>query len=105
MEEIGIELECEEVVKTEVDDESEKFELVCDPRKLNAIESKIESFDFNIVLAETQLRPINERVRVNDSDALHIENFYEVFNEVEHVKQIYDNLIEDNNNDSASNFL
>lgn len=59
---------------------------------MNKIESKIEDFDFNVVLAETQVRPLNERVRLDKNEAEKVENLYNILGEVEQVKQIYDNL-------------
>ncbi|KAK0420874.1 hypothetical protein QR680_014939 [Steinernema hermaphroditum] len=55
MEEIAIELDCEEVTKVD-DEEGAKFELVCDPGSLSKLESKLSSQWFTVEDAQIELR-------------------------------------------------
>ncbi|TKR64284.1 hypothetical protein L596_024849 [Steinernema carpocapsae] len=92
MEEIGIELDCEEVTKTEAsEEEPAKFELVCEPGNLNNVEKKLAGLGFVVESAEIELRALHP-IPIGEADAEKIEKFYEILQEDESVTNIFDNV-------------
>ncbi|VDM59397.1 unnamed protein product [Angiostrongylus costaricensis] len=89
MEEIGIELDCEDVSLVESDGRT--FELVCESENLSRVESALADRGFSIESAEVQFRPTHP-VRVNGEDAAKIGKFYDLLQEDESIRQIYDNI-------------
>ncbi|CAD6197576.1 unnamed protein product [Caenorhabditis auriculariae] len=92
IEEIAIEKECEEV--TEVDEDGRKFELVCDAKEVNKIEGQLSKEGFTVFSAEAGFRALHP-VTVPLADSTKIETFYELLQEDEQVRQIYDNVASD----------
>ncbi|EYC02327.1 hypothetical protein Y032_0100g3235 [Ancylostoma ceylanicum] len=89
MEEIGIELDCEDVVL--VEDGGRMFELLCQPGKLSEVESSLTSKGFAVEAAELQFRPLHP-VRIEGDDASKVEKLYELLQEDESIRQIFDNI-------------
>ncbi|KAJ1365886.1 hypothetical protein KIN20_026352, partial [Parelaphostrongylus tenuis] len=89
MEEVGIELDCEDVSLVESDGRT--FELVCGWDKLSKVENALVDRGFNIESAEIQFRPTHP-VRVDGEDAAKIGKFYDLLQEDESIRQIYDNI-------------
>ncbi|KAL6727380.1 hypothetical protein Aduo_009260 [Ancylostoma duodenale] len=89
MEEIGIELDCEDVVL--VEDGDRMFELLCQPGKLTEVESSLTSKGFAVEAAELQFRPLHP-VRIEGDDASKVEKLYELLQEDESIRQIFDNI-------------
>uniref|UniRef100_A0A1I7ZX26 Translational activator of cytochrome c oxidase 1 n=1 Tax=Steinernema glaseri TaxID=37863 RepID=A0A1I7ZX26_9BILA len=90
MEEIAIELDCEEVTKTE-EEEGAKFELVCEPANLSKIESKLSAQGFTIEDARVELRALHP-IPLGGADSERVEKFYELLQEDESVVNIFDNI-------------
>ncbi|KAK6043875.1 DNA-binding regulatory protein, YebC/PmpR family [Cooperia oncophora] len=90
MEEIGIELDCEDV--SLVEDEGRVFELVCDPGKLAKVEKALTSKGLIVESAELQFRPLHP-IKVESEDAAKIEKLYEYLQEDESIRQIFDNIV------------
>ncbi|RCN31577.1 hypothetical protein ANCCAN_22638 [Ancylostoma caninum] len=89
MEEIGIELDCEDVVL--VEDGDRMFELLCQPGKLSEVESSLTNKGFAVEAAELQFRPLHP-VRIEGDDASKVEKLYELLQEDESIRQIFDNI-------------
>jgi len=89
MEEIGIELDCEEV--TLVAEEVKKFELICDPKKVANVEADLMKMGFSVDSAEIQFRALHPSP-LQGEDATKVEKFYEMIQEDENIKQIFDNI-------------
>jgi translational activator of cytochrome c oxidase 1 len=90
VEELAIELDCEEVVKIDEED-GPKLEFTTEVGSLNKVESSLTQKGFTIELAEAQLIPIHP-IPMSETDASIVEKFYEQLQEVEEVKQIFDNI-------------
>ncbi|PIO55543.1 hypothetical protein TELCIR_23069 [Teladorsagia circumcincta] len=90
MEEIGIELDCEDV--SLVEDEDRVYELVCEPRSLAKVEKALTSKGFTVESAELQFRPLHP-VQVESEDAAKIEKLYDLLQEDESIRQIFDNIV------------
>ncbi|KHJ78054.1 hypothetical protein OESDEN_22326 [Oesophagostomum dentatum] len=73
MEEIGIELDCEDVALVE----AELFELLCSPDRLSEVESNLTNKGFIVESAELQYRPLHP-VRIDGDDASKVEKLYEL---------------------------
>lgn len=99
MEAIGIEIDCEEITDYEDSAEMEDqcYELICDKNSLYRIESKLTELNFNVIFAEPIMRLLGERVKLKDDDTKKIEQFYQILEESEFVKQISDNIEGDEN--------
>ncbi|KHJ95643.1 DNA-binding regulatory protein, YebC/PmpR family [Oesophagostomum dentatum] len=87
MEEIGIELDCEDVALVE----AELFELLCSPDRLSEVESNLTNKGFTVESAELQYRPLHP-VRIDGDDASKVEKLYELLQEDESIRQIFDNI-------------
>ncbi|KAK6018786.1 DNA-binding regulatory protein, YebC/PmpR family [Ostertagia ostertagi] len=90
MEEIGIELDCEDV--SLVEDEDRVYELVCEPRKLTKVEKALTDKGLIVESAELQFRPLHP-VHVESEDATKIEKLYDFLQEDESIRQIFDNIV------------
>lgn len=90
VEELAIELDCEDVSKV-IEEDGEKFEFTTSPNNVTKIESTLSDKGFKIEVAETEL-VAHHTITLSDADSALIEKFYESLQEVEQVKQIYDNL-------------
>ncbi|ETN76330.1 hypothetical protein NECAME_03493 [Necator americanus] len=80
MEEIGIELDCEDV--TLVVDKNPLFELLCEPGKLSDVESTLSSKGFVVESAEIQFRP-RHPIHIAAEDASKVGKLYELLQEAE----------------------
>ncbi|VDK55943.1 unnamed protein product [Anisakis simplex] len=90
MEEVGIELDCEDISLVE-DDGSRHFELICDIKSLQNVEQKLSSQGYDVLSAELSLRPLHT-VTINEQDLVKVEKFYSFLQEDDSVKQIFDNI-------------
>lgn len=73
MEEVGIELDCEDV--TLVEDAGEKyFELICDLVRLQNVEHKLVARGFNVISAEVNMRALHT-IAINESDSAKVRHF------------------------------
>ncbi|KAK6742524.1 hypothetical protein RB195_010035 [Necator americanus] len=89
MEEIGIELDCEDV--TLVEDKNPLFELLCEPGKLSDVESTLSSKGFIVESAEIQFRP-RHPIHIAAEDASKVGKLYELLQEDDSIRQIFDNI-------------
>ncbi|CAI4230575.1 unnamed protein product [Auanema sp. JU1783] len=85
IEEIGIELDVEEV--SIVEDDGKKFELLCEPGKLMSIEAELSKQKFTVESAEVEYRA-KHPIPVQGDDATKVEKFYELIQEDDNTKQI-----------------
>jgi translational activator of cytochrome c oxidase 1 len=90
VEELAIELDCEEVVKIDEED-GPKLEFTTEIGNLNKVENALTEQGYTVELAEAQLIPLHP-VPISDSDAAIVEKFYEQLQEIEEIKQIFDNV-------------
>uniref|UniRef100_A0AC34REI8 Uncharacterized protein n=1 Tax=Panagrolaimus sp. JU765 TaxID=591449 RepID=A0AC34REI8_9BILA len=96
VEELAIELDCEDVSKV-VEEEGEKFEFTTSPNNVTKVESALSDKGFKIEAAETEL-VAQHAISLSAADSALVEKFYESLQELEEVKQIYDNLQTDEGN-------
>uniref|UniRef100_A0A7E4ZT02 Transcriptional regulatory protein n=1 Tax=Panagrellus redivivus TaxID=6233 RepID=A0A7E4ZT02_PANRE len=89
VEELAIELDCEEV--TALNDDGEKLEFTTEPNNVSKLESELAAKGYTIELAETQLIPLHA-ITVSEAESTLVEKFYEALQDVEEVKQIFDNI-------------
>uniref|UniRef100_A0A1I7XSZ6 YebC/PmpR family DNA-binding transcriptional regulator n=1 Tax=Heterorhabditis bacteriophora TaxID=37862 RepID=A0A1I7XSZ6_HETBA len=106
IEEAGIELDCEEV--SLVEENGNKFELVCDPSKVATVEGELVKLGFVIFIivkflalnslfrfivesSEVHFRALHF-VTVQGEEMLRIEKLYELLQDDESIRQIYDNI-------------
>ncbi|GMS89119.1 hypothetical protein PENTCL1PPCAC_11294, partial [Pristionchus entomophagus] len=90
-EEMGIELDCEQVELIEGEDGKSKFEMLCNPKHLTSVEEGLSSQGLVIEYSETEMRP-KHPISLPETDQKQVEKFYEFLQEDEHVKQIFDNI-------------
>ncbi|VDO22966.1 unnamed protein product [Haemonchus placei] len=90
MEEIGIELDCEDV--SLVEDEHRLYELVCEPGRLTKVETALTEKGFVVESAELQYRPLHP-IHIESEDAAKVGKLYEFLQEDESIRQIYDNIV------------
>ncbi|WKX99576.1 hypothetical protein Q1695_014450 [Nippostrongylus brasiliensis] len=88
-EEIGIELDCEDV--SLVADDEVVFELVCAPEKVSKVENALVSKGLTVESAEVQFRPLHP-IEIEAEDAVKVEKLYELLQEDESIRQIFDNI-------------
>ncbi|CAJ0598813.1 unnamed protein product [Cylicocyclus nassatus] len=89
MEEIGIELDCEDVALVEGEEKS--FELLCQPERLSEVERTLVSKGYAVESAELQFRPMHP-IRIEGDDAHKVEKLYELLQEDDSIRQIFDNI-------------
>ncbi|CAI5444595.1 unnamed protein product [Caenorhabditis angaria] len=92
MEEVGIENDCEEVSLVE-EDGGQKFEFLCEAQKLNSIESGLSSTGYTVVSADIEFRAVHP-IELPPTESAKIEKFYEILQEDEQVRNIFDNVAE-----------
>ncbi|CAD5220889.1 unnamed protein product [Bursaphelenchus xylophilus] len=91
MEEIGIELDCEEVVELEKRDDGIAVELTVETRNLNKVEQALT--DRGYVVENSQVRLIPQHaIPVSPEEMALIDKLYEQLGELEDVTQIHDNI-------------
>ncbi|KAE9553614.1 hypothetical protein FO519_003159 [Halicephalobus sp. NKZ332] len=90
VEELAIELDCEEVTKVEEED-GDRLEFTTDASNLSKVETALTEKGFSVESAETELIAIHP-VTLSEVESGVVEKFYEQLQEIEEVKQIYDNL-------------
>uniref|UniRef100_A0A2A6BJF1 Taco-1 n=1 Tax=Pristionchus pacificus TaxID=54126 RepID=A0A2A6BJF1_PRIPA len=93
-EEMGIELDCEQVDSIEGEDGKTKFEMLCEPKQVNIVEEGLSSQGLVIESAETEMRP-KHPISLSEADQKVVEKFYEFLQDDENVKQIFDNIQSD----------
>lgn len=92
VEEIAIELDCEGVTAQKDDDESgSRYELTFDLQNLTTLEAEIKKKGLDVENLEQRLIPIH-RVELTGNDIDTVEKFYTNMQEVEEIKNIYDNV-------------
>lgn len=89
IEEIGIELDCEDV--SLIDDEHGMYELVCESRRLSKVENALIEKGLTVESAEIQFRPLHP-VRIEAEDAEKVEKLYDFLQEDQSIRQIFDNI-------------
>ncbi|KJH48809.1 DNA-binding regulatory protein, YebC/PmpR family [Dictyocaulus viviparus] len=89
IEEIGIELDCEDVALVENDERM--YQLICESQKLATVECALSDRGFSVESAEIEFRPTHP-VRVEGEDLAKIGKFYEFLQEDDSIRQIYDNI-------------
>uniref|UniRef100_A0AC34FEG4 Translational activator of cytochrome c oxidase 1 n=1 Tax=Panagrolaimus sp. ES5 TaxID=591445 RepID=A0AC34FEG4_9BILA len=90
VEELAIELDCEEVAKVDEED-GPKLEFTTEVGNLNKVESALSQQGYNVEMAESQLIPLHP-VIISDAEATIVGQFYEQLQEIEEIKQIFDNV-------------
>lgn len=90
-EEIGIELDCEQVDAIEGDDGKTKYEMLCDPKQVTSVEDGLVSQGLVVESAEAEMRP-KHPISLSEADQKLVEKLYEFLQEDENVKQIFDNI-------------
>ncbi|KHN86798.1 putative transcriptional regulatory protein [Toxocara canis] len=90
MEEVGIELDCEDVEVVEGADGG-YFELICDLKRLQNVEQKLTARGYDVVSAEVRMRALHTVV-INEDDSAKVEKFYGFLQEDDSIKQIFDNI-------------
>ncbi|CAI2349833.1 unnamed protein product [Caenorhabditis sp. 36 PRJEB53466] len=90
MEEVGLELDVEEVTLLQ-EDNVEKFELLCDATHLSPLESNLSKAGFSIISSEVDFRAVHP-IEVSEAESQKIEKFYDLLQEDEQVRQIFDNI-------------
>lgn len=90
VEELAIELDCEEVTKVEEED-GDRLEFVTEALNVSKVESALSEKGFSVESAETELIALHP-VTLSEAESEVVEKFYEQLQEIEEVKQIYDNL-------------
>uniref|UniRef100_A0A914ZCD9 Uncharacterized protein n=1 Tax=Panagrolaimus superbus TaxID=310955 RepID=A0A914ZCD9_9BILA len=90
VEELAIELDCEEVVKVDEED-GPKLEFTTEIGNLNNVENALTQQGYNVELAESQLIPLHA-VSISDAEATIVGQFYDQLQEIEEIKQIFDNV-------------
>ncbi|GMR41982.1 hypothetical protein PMAYCL1PPCAC_12177, partial [Pristionchus mayeri] len=90
-EEMGIELDCEQVEAIEGEDGKTKFEMLCEPNQLSSVEEGLSSQGLVIESAENEMRP-KHPISISEADQKLVDKLYEYLQENENVKQIFDNI-------------
>ncbi|CAD5215018.1 unnamed protein product [Bursaphelenchus okinawaensis] len=93
MEEVGIELDCEEVVVFEKRDEGVAIELTVENGKMHKVESALGEKGYVVENSQVKLIPLHA-IEVSEQDMDTINKFYEYMDEVDEVQQIHDNISE-----------
>lgn len=91
MEELGIELDCEDVSFVVNESNENIYELICDYVNLRKIENELRSAGYSVVTADLQLRA-KHTVPISIEDTAKVEKFYQFLQEDPEVKQVFDNL-------------
>uniref|UniRef100_A0A915CYB3 TACO1/YebC-like second and third domain-containing protein n=1 Tax=Ditylenchus dipsaci TaxID=166011 RepID=A0A915CYB3_9BILA len=92
LEEVGIELECEDVqIITGDHPNDSSFELICAKAHVNKIETELDKRGYQVISAEVQARPF-ERISMTENDSQKVDLFYKELRENESVKSIFDNI-------------
>ncbi|KAI6240064.1 hypothetical protein M3Y99_00490800 [Aphelenchoides fujianensis] len=92
LEEVAIEFDCEEL-KTVHEEDGTKFELQFGPDALANIEENFKSKGFAVEGVESRLIA-HHHVAISDQESEVIDKFYSLLDEIEEVKNIYDNRVE-----------
>ncbi|MFH4982099.1 hypothetical protein AB6A40_008808 [Gnathostoma spinigerum] len=90
MEEVVIELECEDVALIESDSQP-CFEVMCSISQLRQTERKLAELGYSVILAEMQMRA-KHTISLSKSDSEKVEKLYEYLQEDSSIKQIFDNI-------------
>ncbi|PIC41191.1 hypothetical protein B9Z55_008697 [Caenorhabditis nigoni] len=93
MEEVGLEFDVEEVLLIE-EDSTKKFELICDSKSLSNVESQLGKAGFSILQSEIEFRAVHP-IDCPEAEAPKIQKLYEMLQEDEQVRQIFDNITPD----------
>ncbi|CAB3402238.1 unnamed protein product [Caenorhabditis bovis] len=93
IEEAGIENDCEEVELVE-EDGSEKYELLCEAKSLNSVESGLTKAGYAVLSSEVEFRALHP-IELPEAESARVEKFYELLQEDEQVRQIFDNIAQD----------
>uniref|UniRef100_A0A915EJP8 Uncharacterized protein n=1 Tax=Ditylenchus dipsaci TaxID=166011 RepID=A0A915EJP8_9BILA len=76
LEEVGIELECEDVqIITGDHPNDSSFELICAKAHVNKIETELDKRGYQVISAEVQARPF-ERISMTENDSQKVDLFY-----------------------------
>ncbi|GMT18028.1 hypothetical protein PFISCL1PPCAC_9325, partial [Pristionchus fissidentatus] len=90
-EEMGIELDCEQIDSVEGEEGKAKYEMLCDPKHVGSVEEGLVKQGLVIESAEVEMRP-KHPIALSEADQKVVEKFYEFLQEDENVKAIYDNI-------------
>ncbi|CAJ0941664.1 unnamed protein product, partial [Mesorhabditis belari] len=90
MEDLGIELDCEEV-SAFMEDGERKFELLCNPLSVNKIEALLNEKMLVVESGEVEFRAMHP-INVESEDKEKIEKFFKLLEEEDMVINIYDNI-------------
>lgn len=93
MEEAGLELDVEEVLLIE-EDNTKKFELICEAKSLSNVESGLGKSGFSILQSEVEYRAVHP-IECPAAEEAKIQKLYEMLQEDEQVRQIFDNIVQD----------
>ncbi|CCD73796.1 Transcriptional regulatory protein [Caenorhabditis elegans] len=93
MEEIGLEFDAEEVLLIE-EDSTKKFELICDAKSLQTLENGLGKGGFSILQSEIEFRPVHP-IDCPEAEEPKVQKLYEMLQEDEQVRQIFDNITPD----------
>lgn len=93
VEEIAIELDCEEVTEPKEDQEElgHNFELKFDLQNMVTLENSIKEKGLQVDNVEQRLIPIH-KIELTSDEKLLVDKFYTVMQEVAEINNIYDNL-------------
>lgn len=91
LEEVGIELDCEDVSKLEDRDEGPVIEMTVDATKLNKVEAQLVEHGYNVENSEVRLIA-HHFVSLSAEESASLEKLYELLGEDEDVTQIHDNI-------------
>lgn len=92
LEELGIELDCEEVSR--LDEQEAGFELVVASDRANATEEALTAQGYAVENSEVRLVP-HHAVSLSAEEFRAVEKFYELVGEDEQFTQVHDNLEEE----------
>lgn len=92
VEEIAIELNCEEVYETQEDESAAPcFELRFDLQNEQKLEDEIKAR--GLVLEDIKKRLIpHQKMAINDGDSVLIDKFYAAMQEIEEIQNVFDNV-------------
>ncbi|CAJ0575645.1 unnamed protein product, partial [Mesorhabditis spiculigera] len=90
MEELCIEIECEEVNAVE-DLGEKKFEIICQPLDVNKVENTLRSKGISVETAQVEFRALHP-VSPSEADTEKITKFYQLLEDDEMVGNIFDNI-------------
>ena len=86
MEEVGLEFDVEEVLLVE-EDNTKKFELICEPKSLSNLESQLGKGGFSILQSEIEFRAVHP-IECPEAESVKIQKLYEMLQ----VKKIHKNF-------------